>query len=312
MIERMVVLGAVAAQNYLRLSKIEYECVECPWYSASPSGQLPCLDWKGTLICTELQDAGPLSDIEEASFIIDSLQAKGHSLDSGLSEEEKSKVLAYTALIKSFLIPAVQGSLWRDEKTYNEVTKRCFGSGLGFPLNKVLPYVERCKFRRKFAVIESLDDAYGKACMTLAALAHVQNSNGGKFLVSTSPSSLDALVCACLSYIRCLPVHQEVRKAMKQHKSLEMFPEYLGVEIMSTDVADSMWDKNRSSHREAQKTTKTDDSSPHAVQMQKTGQYWLIGVGVLVFAFIALGGNYLEVQIIDEDHNEDEHEASMI
>jgi len=280
-----------------------------------------------------------LSDIEEASFIIDSLQAKGHSLDSGLSEEEKSKVLAYTALIKSFLIPAVQGSLWREENTYNEVTKRCFGSGLVFPLNKVLPYVERCKFRGKFADIENFDDAYGKACLTLSALAHVQNSNGGKFLVSTSPSSLgmfcalafsllaslpttcriyrkfifaDALVVACLSYIRCLPVHQEVRKAMKQQKSLELLPEYLGVEIMSTDVADSMWDKVRSSRREAQKTTKKDDSSPHAIQMQKSGQYWLIGVGMLVFAFIALGGNYLEVQIIDNDHNEEESEASLI
>jgi hypothetical protein len=121
----------------------------------------------------------------------------------------------------------------------------------------------------------------------------------------------DALVCACLSYIRCLPVHQEVRKAMKRQKSLEIFPESLGVDIMSTDVADSMWDKNRSSRREAQKTTKTDDSSPQVTQMQKTGQYWLIGVGMLVFAFIALGGNYLEVQIIDDDDH-DEDEASMI
>lgn len=81
---------------------------------------------------------------------------------------------------------------------------------------------------------------------------------------------------------------------------------------MSTDVADSMWDKVRSSRREAQKTTKKDDSSPHAIQMQKSGQYWLIGVGMLVFAFIALGGNYLEVQIIDNDHNEEESEASLI
>jgi hypothetical protein len=54
--------------------------------------------------------------------------------------------------------------------------------------------MERCKFRRKFAGIEDFGDAYGKACMTLAALAHVQNSNGGKFLVSTSASSLGMLV----------------------------------------------------------------------------------------------------------------------
>lgn len=122
----------------------------------------------------------------------------------------------------------------------------------------------------------------------------------------------DALICACLALVRCTPVHSLIREATKSHSHLEKLPDLLLVKqlrmkIPSAAAADKIWTGVRSKKYPGNHGNQDDEDKPTMVtDMEKKGKYWLFGVGALLAGYIFFGGQYFEIQMVDDGLDEGE------
>lgn len=180
-------------QNYITLCGIEVVIQDCCWYSESPTGTLPCIDWKGELVCSNRQKFHLVDDLEEAEFIIKWLRDKGHDLQVHMSASEKALDNSFVSMIRSNLVPALLSSLWLERKTYDSFTVKSYGHGLSFPLNWILPMGEMFSMRRdaRYAHVK-----YEEACSALQALADYFRSydESNVYLLGDIPGTLGMLL----------------------------------------------------------------------------------------------------------------------
>lgn len=311
-----------------------YTTVDCTWETCSPSGRLPCLDWKGTLICrSDSRNRDDCDGMEEAECIIQRMHQKGilpaMHLDDALDDEHRAICEGFVCMLKQIVVPAIQSSLWLEKKCYHAFTKGLFGGGLSFPLNRVLPKM------KQYYVMKSLQsggavshahchEAYSTADSNLYTAASraleridkyvlsMKSSAGSPetpYVFNPSPSSCDALLFACLSMIRCFPVHSALRQASKP---LDRYLDALSRNIVDTSItmgaiADRTWANTRpllppqGQHQNADQGQQEDEQSETSIGSK--GTYWLMGVGTLFAAYILfVGGQYFEIQeLIDDD-----------
>jgi metaxin len=178
----------LAVLVYCKLSKapVTINKVSNPW--RSPSGQFPVL----------IHSEGIESKVTQ---IFSFLQSQNYGIDRDLTAIQSSDCLAFSALIKKKLLPAVLYVWWVDSKSYVEFTRPWYASVLPFPLGMYVP------LRKRNACIARLQATYGddyfgdtsreskimrdaKECLNLLS-ANLGDKN---YFFGSKPSSLDALV----------------------------------------------------------------------------------------------------------------------
>lgn len=111
--------------------------------------------------------------------------------------------------------PALVYSTWCEAEAYAAHTRPAHGAGLPWPLSWVGPRGTRKALLQHFAGASS-SQVYGGAAEALDALAQrlgaASSAGGGGYFFGAQPCSLDALLYACLSYLRAAPVvHPQAR-----------------------------------------------------------------------------------------------------
>lgn len=71
--------------------------------------------------------------------IVSHLQRQNYNTDDHLTPKQCSDIIAYTALLRDKLYPALLYVWWIDEKNYCELTRPWYARVLSFPLNYFLP-----------------------------------------------------------------------------------------------------------------------------------------------------------------------------
>lgn len=306
-----------------------YRTVDCTWETCSPSGRLPCLDWKGKLVCRpESCTRDDYDGMEEAEYIIQRMHQMGilpaMHLDDALDDEHRAVCEGFVCLLKQIVVPAIQSSLWLEKRCYHAFTQDMFGKGLSFPLNRILPRVQQFHMKRSSShrlKHHHEDEEYSTSDSNVYTAASRALERIGKYVASMkpleqremqfafypSPSSCDALLFSCLSMIRCFPVHSALRQASKP---LDRYADALARNVVGTSItmgaiADRTWANIRPILPPSSHAQHSHEEQETPASIGTKGTYWLIGVGTLFAAYILLGGQYFEIQELMED--EDDH-----
>lgn len=188
----------------MRCCEIVFETKDCTWFSESPSGKLPCVDWEGNLLCLGDEswedgrgaDASIVRGVREGKAIIRKIGSRGYNLDGSLNGTEKGYSLAFMSLIEKSLLPALDYSLWSDKETYGTWTREAYSKGLQFPLTYILPYGEKRFINKGLQAIVDPSLVYQHACDAIHALGHLYDRSDS-FVFSDVPSTLGMLDIIC-------------------------------------------------------------------------------------------------------------------
>lgn len=101
----------------------------------SPSGKVPFVQ------------IGPLL-VSEFDPIVSVANAKGHSLSSHLTDEQRADMKAYISMVQTTLVNSLHYLLWLDKETLELVTKPRYGSPYKWPLNKFIPLMKKREITR--------------------------------------------------------------------------------------------------------------------------------------------------------------------
>jgi metaxin len=152
-------------------------------------------------------------------------------LDRGLSATQRAEATAFTALLEGKLQPALVYSTWCEDEAFAQHTRGAVAAALPFPLSQLVPRLQRRAVQQYFAA-RSSDDVYQGAADALDALAlrletgGSGSKGGGGFFFGSRPSTIDALLYACLAYVHAAPVvHPQLRQKLDGHRSLVAYLE---------------------------------------------------------------------------------------
>ena len=188
-------------------------------------GTCPALEHRGELI--DAPAGAAAAPTEAASLIIAHARASDSAfdLDARLSKPDAAEAAAWRALAAASLEPASAFAAWCDSSAYDEFTKKEYGAGLPFPLSALIPRSTRKSVSARFSgsggaaaasVRERvLSDAVA-AHAAVAARLSSSSSSTGPFFFGKTPSSLDALLFAHLSFHAAAPVSPpELRESVR-------------------------------------------------------------------------------------------------
>ncbi|KAI6216429.1 Metaxin [Aphelenchoides besseyi] len=162
--------------------------------SETPTGKLPCY----------VDNDVKISDFDE---FVDYLRGAHREivLDYELTQEQRSLCVAYSALVREKLVPALEHLFWIDEYNYGSLTRSMFTNTMGFP-----NYFFFLNFRRNAAnrLVDGLKkqpkDLLKDATNTLNLLSSKLGES--KYIHGNKPSSLDALLYGYLAPLLKLPL----------------------------------------------------------------------------------------------------------
>lgn len=138
--------------------------------------------------------------------IVSHLQKQNYNADDGLSPRQCSDIIAYTALLRDKLYPALLYLWWVDEKNYTELTRPWYAKVLRFPLNYFLPGRQQRAARKTISALWNSEDmlevqveasVFKDAQECLNLLSHRLGEN--EFFFGKNPCSLDAIVFGFLA-----------------------------------------------------------------------------------------------------------------
>ncbi|XP_042907147.1 metaxin-1 [Parasteatoda tepidariorum] len=139
--------------------------------------------------------------------IVSYLQKQNYNADVDLSPKQCSDIIAYTALLRDKLYPALLYVWWVDEKNYCELTRPWYAKVLRFPLNYFLPGHQQRDAVKKIQTLWNSSDLinedqkeialYKDAQECLNQLSHRLGDND--FFFGKTPCSLDAIVFGFLA-----------------------------------------------------------------------------------------------------------------
>lgn len=313
---------ALIVQTFLRLAKVRFAVKDCVWSSNSPTGQVPALETSdGELVGPYISDS-VMSEFESAKAVIAHYQKPGspHNLDSHLSLSQAADLLAFTALVETKLVPGLLYSTWC-EAAWIKGTREAHGSELPFPLSYYLPYTMRRIVQQALGGRDA-GDTYREACQVLDAVSVrlMVAPEAGPFFFGSAPSSLDALLFACLAYIRSCPsVHPELQKAMKALGALGRYIDRIAVECYEREVATataaadlkwSAWKPGAAGEKSREGSASR--KSEREEEMLRRGRLWLMATGVAIVGYVLLSGQYIEViqnlgELGEDDDGEDDY-----
>ncbi|CAL1262086.1 unnamed protein product [Larinioides sclopetarius] len=163
--------------------------------------------------------------------IVSYLQKQNYNADGELTSKQCSDIIAYTALLRDKLYPALLYVWWIDERNYCEVTRPWYAKVLRFPLNYFLPGHQQ---RAAHVTIDNLwssdliEDSqketalYKDAQECLNLLSHRLGDN--EYFFGKNPCSLDAIVFGFLAPLLKAPFkNAALQNHLKACPNLQQF-----------------------------------------------------------------------------------------
>lgn len=182
------------AMSYSRMCGAPVKFIQCnnPW--ASPSGSFPVFNHGPKVSLTKFED------------IKNHLSRQNFDTDVELTVNEKADIIAYKALLKDKLAPALLYVLWWEERNYTGFTRPWFAKRLPFPLNYYIPgkmqraAVEEIKsvYEYEDATDEQRETLVYKGAQECIVLLS-QRLGNRDFFFGKSPCSIDAIVFGYLA-----------------------------------------------------------------------------------------------------------------
>ncbi|PRW33295.1 metaxin 1 [Chlorella sorokiniana] len=295
-------VGCLQVEAYLRLAKVAFAVQECVAPSASPTGQVPALDTSADLVGADAAAAHlplPLAELAAARTMIDYLKHKVVNLDRGLSTAQRAEAAAFTALVEARLQPALVYSSWCEGEAYAAHTRPAYGAGIPFSFF-VLRSQRRALLQRFAATTAS--QVYAGATEALDALAQRLGAAapGGQFFFGSQPSTLDALLFGCLSFLRSSPaVHPQLAAKLQSTPVLGAYVDRLAaaadVSTPAVSAADAELDWSAWGASAEDKYSKA--RSEKESDLQRKGRRWLLCAAAAIAAYIVASGQYIQLDL---------------
>ncbi|XP_054720227.1 metaxin-1-like isoform X2 [Uloborus diversus] len=153
--------------------------------------------------------------------IVSYLQRQNYSADAELTPKQCADIIAYTALLRDKLYPALLYVWWVEDKNYCELTRPWYAKALSFPLNYFLPGHQQRAARKNINNLWSCDlidesqketSIYKDARECLNLLSYRLGDN--EYFFGKNPCSLDAIVFGFLAPLLKAPFPNP---ALKNH-----------------------------------------------------------------------------------------------
>lgn len=165
----------------------------------TPNGRLPVLK----------SSNGTFDTVKD---IIKYFRSKNYNTEYELSQKECAKVLAYDAMLKEKLYPALQFIWWIDERNLNELIRPWYCKALTFPFNFYYPgkFAEQARVMFEslypteddMSVIENKVYSEAQKCLTLLST----NLGESEYFLGDKPTLLDAVVYSYLAPLLKAPL----------------------------------------------------------------------------------------------------------
>ncbi|NXW94571.1 MTX3 protein, partial [Alopecoenas beccarii] len=170
--------------------------------------------------------------ISQPAKILNFLRKQKYNADYELSAKRGADTLAYIALLKEKLLPALLHTFWVEAENYSSVTKPWFASRIAFPLSLYLPgkmsreALNRILLTRggpplySLAEVEAQIYRDAKECLNLLS----KRLGTSQFFFGDTPTTLDAFVFGFLApiYKVCFP-RVQLQEHLKQLPNLCRF-----------------------------------------------------------------------------------------
>ncbi|CAG2163441.1 unnamed protein product [Oppiella nova] len=254
----------------------------------------------------------------EMKKLIHYLKEQNYSADFNLSAKDISDVLAYEALLKAQLEPALMWLLWCDNNNYEQLMRGWYAKRLPFPTNYFIPnhYKTAAEktVRSRFGgqalngdvsdtMIESAIIGEAQKCLTL-----LSERLKDEYFFGQNPSSFDALVFGYLAPLLKVPTHNRI---LQNHiKSCDNLTKFVN-KILS---------KYFPTHKDNNSKTTTSDSNSTSADPEEDNDFphkWRDIILSGLFATAAMVGYALFTGLVkidvsdDEDNEYEENEESV-
>ena len=196
---------------YLAFSNAPHDVENASYSHSASTGPLPQVRVAGG---NELVPAH-----EALSWVI----KKVGDLDASIARDDQAKALslALRGLIDGVLADALDFMRWSDEEHWNAVVKPAMAASMPFPLNFILPRVQRKRKMLEFAAkgfsVSRFESKVKDAYACLAA-----QIRGKKWLLGTSqPTTADACLFGHLAHAICEPIAKYIPpELLKYHRNV--------------------------------------------------------------------------------------------
>lgn len=229
-------ISSIQIEAYLQLAGISYTVRECSSDSQSPTGRLPALEAGPTLVGLAPVKC-PYTPAEEeaaAGALLSYLRESVRDLDQGLTGEAKGEAVAFRSLLQTSLLPALVYSAWSEQEAYSNHMQPAVGAQLPFPLSYITPAMHRRAVRQAFRTTG--EQVYATAAAALDAFA-AKLAGGGGYLLGSSPSTIDAQLYGCLTYLRSAPVvHPQLHRHFLGQRELVAYTVRVGEALAGLEV----------------------------------------------------------------------------
>lgn len=302
--------GCIQVEAYLRLANISFAVDAMKTSGTSPTGHLPAVEAASG--CGGYVK-GKSTDIEAAAATIAFLQEEAHNLDRVLSSAGSADCAAFTCLVESKLNDAVLYTTWCEWHGMKHL-KAVYGDTLPWPLSYIIPWQQAIDMRKRFKG-RNAEEIYGGACQALKALNSRLISTEGSFMLGKHPSSLDAKVYGLLLFIMSSPVVAPVLKDEVEHcSSLKAYVAHIAERFFSAPAPsikdmdfEGAWSaaaKGQAAGGAAAKHVETEDER----RARKRSWYWLGAAGTLMLGYVAFGGQYFDLGVVELDDSPDDED----
>ncbi|CAM9223541.1 unnamed protein product [Chrysoparadoxa australica] len=170
-------------QAFLRFAGLEHRLVNSKFPSSYTTGSYPSL--------TDAHNMVP------AEAILSHIKNKLHDLDENLTEEEQAEVMAYQSVVQQQLDPLLRSMRHFPDEQIKQATLAPMKKVLPFPLNILVPWVERSAVRKE-GVERGLGDASLNNLVQRARECYrcldTRLGTTSQFFFGPTPVSLDAVV----------------------------------------------------------------------------------------------------------------------
>ncbi|XP_032686554.1 metaxin-1 isoform X3 [Odontomachus brunneus] len=250
----------------------------------TPNGRLPLLR------------AG-INTLDTVKDILPFFKAK-HNSDCILTDNQYADVMAYDALLKEKLNPALQYIWWIDKKNLDELVRPWYCKALPFPLNFYYP----SKFERQAqSLIQSLypmedniniieNEVYVEAqkCLTLLST----RLGDRDFFYGQQPSTVDAIIYSYLAPLLKAPLpNPSLQNHLKACTNLVKYVSRISQRYFENEYQD--YEKHQAEEKAAKLKRDSDSEFPN----KRRNQFLATFIATLAMTTYALSAGIVEVLI---------------
>ncbi|KFM22676.1 Metaxin-1 [Auxenochlorella protothecoides] len=303
-------ISSIQIEAYLQLAGISYTVRECSSDSQSPTGRLPALEAGPTLVGLAPVKC-PYTPAEEeaaAGALLSYLRESVRDLDQGLKGGAKGEAVAFRSLLQTSLLPALVYSAWSELEAYSNHMQPAVGAQLPFPLSYITPAMHRRAVRQAFRTTG--EQVYATAAAALDAFA-AKLAGGEGYLLGSSPSTIDAQLYGCLTYLRSAPVvHPQLHRHFLGQRELVAYTVRVGEALAGLEVplprsdpgaagpSWSEWSWGGSTSRASK------EASALSAELNRKGKIWVGCAAAVIVAYVVFGGQYFQFGFLDDEDDD--------